>query len=236
MFETVMSREVRAPANRFAAARPVSRTLPSHDGGVSGAWLDAMLDEVDYPMLLVGARRQLLHANHAARSSMALDGRGPLQLRDGRLGASREADDAALVRALADATQRGMRCMLTLGGDAARVHAAVVPVAPAVPGDAAPALLVLGRTAVSETLSIRCFAHAHGLTPAEERVLMQLCGGESPAGIARRQGVALSTVRSHVGSVRAKTGAVSIRGLCEQVALLPPMVCALRAPCVARLS
>jgi hypothetical protein len=40
--------------------------------------------------------------------------------------------------------------------------------------------------------------------------------------------VAVSTVRTQIGSIRAKTGAGSIRELVRQVAVLPPLVGALR--------
>ena len=38
-----------------------------------------------------------------------------------------------------------------------------------------------------------------------------------------RDGVAVSTVRSQIGSIRHKTGAESIRALVRQVAVLPPV-------------
>jgi DNA-binding CsgD family transcriptional regulator len=59
-------------------------------------------------------------------------------------------------------------------------------------------------------------------------VLEHLCGGVRPTEIAQRQGVAVSTVRTQIGSIRAKTGATSIRELVRQVAVLPPLVGALR--------
>jgi len=40
--------------------------------------------------------------------------------------------------------------------------------------------------------------------------------------------VAVSTVRTQIGSIRAKTGAASISELVRQVAVLPPLVGALR--------
>ena len=46
--------------------------------------------------------------------------------------------------------------------------------------------------------------------------------------IAERQGVGLATIRTQIGSVRAKTGAASIRALVRQVAMLPPLVSALQ--------
>ena len=54
-------------------------------------------------------------------------------------------------------------------------------------------------------------------------------GHTHAAEVARQQGVAVSTVRTQIGSIRAKTGAGSISELVRQVAVLPPLVGALRA-------
>jgi DNA-binding CsgD family transcriptional regulator len=89
-------------------------------------------------------------------------------------------------------------------------------------------LLVLGKRQVCEQLSVQGFARSVSLTPAETRVLEQVCGGVRPNDIAQRAGVAVSTVRTQIGSIRAKTGAASIRELVRQVAVLPPLVGALR--------
>ena len=59
-------------------------------------------------------------------------------------------------------------------------------------------------------------------------MLELLCSGVRPTEVARQQGVAVSTVRTQIGSIRAKTGAGSISELVRQVAVLPPMVGALR--------
>jgi len=44
-----------------------------------------------------------------------------------------------------------------------------------------------------------------------------------PSDIAEKLGVALSTVRTHIGTIRAKTGASSVKELLHRVAQLPPM-------------
>jgi DNA-binding CsgD family transcriptional regulator len=72
------------------------------------------------------------------------------------------------------------------------------------------------------------FVRSVNLTPAETRVLELLCSGVRPTAIARQQNVAVSTVRTQIGSIRAKTGAASISELVRQVAVLPPLVGALR--------
>ena len=63
----------------------------------------------------------------------------------------------------------------------------------------------------------------HGLEPAPRGGLAQH-GAEALAGIARRFGVALSTVRTQISSIRQKTRSSSLRALVRQVALLPPIV------------
>jgi DNA-binding CsgD family transcriptional regulator len=93
---------------------------------------------------------------------------------------------------------------------------------------------LFGKRRVCEQLSVHGFARAHGLTAAETRVLEALCNGAKPNEIADRQGVLISTVRTQIGSIRAKTGAQSIPDLVRQVAVLPPLVGTLRAAAAAR--
>ena len=85
-------------------------------------------------------------------------------------------------------------------------------------------LLVFGRKQVCEPLSIEFFARQHGLTPAETAVLIGLARGLRPAQIASEGEVTLSTVRTQITSVRAKTGATSIGELVRIVMVLPPIV------------
>jgi DNA-binding CsgD family transcriptional regulator len=63
-----------------------------------------------------------------------------------------------------------------------------------------------------------------------------LCEGLRPSDIARRQRVAISTVRTQIGSIRLKTGASSITSLLREIALLPPMAHALQGSPVGRSS
>ena len=191
-------------------------------------WLALMLDEIDYGMLLLSGGTAVLHANHAARSE--LDGAHPLQMVGGELRVARPQDLLPLREALEGAQHRGMRRLIDLGAGDPRVSIAVVPLARAANDDAAPqlTLLVLGKRLVCQALSAHWFARSHGLTPAESRVLAALCDGQRPAEVAALCCVALSTVRTQIGSIRAKTGAPSIRALVRQVAVLPPLVGALR--------
>jgi DNA-binding CsgD family transcriptional regulator len=199
---------------------------PAADGenlppAAHAASLALMLDEIDYGMLLSDGQT-VLHANHVARSE--LDAEHPLQLLGRELRLRRPQDVAPLRGALADARHRGLRRLLAIGEDTHRITLAVVPLA-----GAELTLLVFGRRQVCPALTSHWFARSHGLTPAEARVLALLCDGHAPGAIARQQGVAISTVRTQIGSMRAKTGAASIRALVRQVAVLPPLVSALRS-------
>ena len=183
-------------------------------------------DEIDYGILLVDGQAQVLHINHAARNE--LDASHPLQLQGQTLHALCEHDTQPLRAALADATRRGLRRLLALGDGGQRVRVTVVPLPALVPGQPAATMLMLGRRQMCEQLSVQAYARSQGLTPAETRVLEALCADLPPIRIAERQGVAVSTVRTQIGSIRVKTGAVSIRDLVGRVARLPPMVKALR--------
>jgi DNA-binding CsgD family transcriptional regulator len=89
------------------------------------------------------------------------------------------------------------------------------------------ALLVLGKHGCVEPLSLQFFAQMNQLTPAESVVLAALCEGLRPAQVAARGGVALSTIRSQIGSIRQKTRAQSVSHVVRLVQTLPPVVPAL---------
>jgi DNA-binding NarL/FixJ family response regulator len=189
------------------------------------------IDEIDYGLLLVKPCGIVLLANRAARQACA--DAAPLRIAGARLSAASVTDRDALARALREAA-RGRRTLLRLGSPQAPASAAALPLRAAPPATHdAPTdgvvLLLLGRQALCGTLSVEFFAHAHGLTATEVRVLRALCQGERPSTIARRCGVALSTVRTHVSSIRSKTDAPSIRELVRLVAMLPPIVPAVPA-------
>jgi len=206
-----------APPPLFPSYRgPERRTQPQPT-----RWMAMMLDEVDYGMLLLGDDAELLHVNHAARRE--LDGEHPLQVLGRQLRARQPQDVARLHDALAGAAQRGLRRLVALGEGDERVNLSVIPLA------ANATLVMLGRRELSQRLSVQCYARDRHLTPAETRVLEGLCEGLSPREIAELHRVGLATVRTQIGSIRAKTGAENIRDLVRQVAKLPPMVLALRA-------
>ena len=183
-----------------------------------------VLDQIDYGLLLVGTDLALGYANRAARAMLAED--HPMRIAGGTLTARAPADAAQLRGALLSA-RRGLRALLILGTGDQRVCVAVVPLKSA---DvlAHETLVVVGKRAVCEALSAQWYARSHGLTAAETQVLNLLCAGTLPREIARRQGVAISTIRTQISSIRAKTGTSTVASLLRDVAVLPPLVHALQ--------
>jgi DNA-binding CsgD family transcriptional regulator len=198
------------------------------------SWMAAMLDEVDYGLLLVGMDAQVLHANKAALGE--LDNGGLMQIRDHVLHACSAVDEASLRMALDIAGRRGLRRLIHMGEGSERASVSVVPL-PIPEGThdlLRPVLLVFGKRQMCEELSADGFSRAHGLTMAETQVLKRLCAGDTPKEIANKQGLQLSTVRSQLSSIRVKTSAHSIRDLVRQVAMLPPVVTSLRGAAPAK--
>ena len=199
----------------FSLRRPA---LPPH-------LLTRMLDLVDYPMLTMADDTCVLFANQMA--TVELEAGHPLGLQDRCLFARSVRDGQILRAAINAALQRGVQSMLALGeSQDRRVSVAVVPLRE--PGEPPAALLLLGKQHVCEELSADAYARAHALTTAETRVLKKLCAGGKPGDIARALGVKLSTVRTQIGCIRAKTGARDIGGIVGQLASLPPLPCLMR--------
>ena len=90
-------------------------------------------------------------------------------------------------------------------------------------------LLVLGRRQSCEALTVDFFARTQGLTSAEAKVLQALCDGLRPKEAARRLGVAVSTIRTQISSIRTKTQTTSIRDLVSRVTALPPITPAMKS-------
>jgi DNA-binding CsgD family transcriptional regulator len=186
-----------------------------------------MLDQIDQGLLLVRPDGEVLYANPAALQ--ALDSRHPLLHLGHSLHLHDARDVAPLLDALADAA-RGARRLVNLGHGSETLAISVVPLAgPRRPDalahlqDHPGILLVLGRRAEGAPPGLAAFAHSLGFTPTETKVLQGLYEGLRPTELGQRMGVAVSTIRTHIGSMRDKSGAGSIRELVRRVAVLPPV-------------
>ncbi|HZY20650.1 MAG TPA: LuxR C-terminal-related transcriptional regulator [Ramlibacter sp.] len=209
-------------ATPVGAAAPAQRT---EQRWLQGPALDLVLDEMAYGVAVAGQHGELLHANQAARHELA--GRRALSLSQGRLQAQSPADTRILHEALVKACS-GRRSLIGLAaGQGSRLTLAVVPVGRAPGVQPVHAALLFARASVCESLMLCFFARSHALTSAEENVLGILCQGYSAPQAARRLNVAVSTVRSHVRSLCAKTRSSGVRELVSRVAMLPPVAPAL---------
>ncbi len=180
-----------------------------------------MLNEVDYGLLLVDARRHVLYANHVAKHELA--SRQALQMRGGRLEAMLDSQTEMLSRAVARAFQ-DERTLLDLVQNDKRLSLALVALGQPVDGSCEAVLVICGKREVCRSLTMTFFARNHGLTPAEEQVLRALCSGQSPIQIAYKLGVGLATVRTQLSSVRQKTGTSTVRELLDHLVALPPLL------------
>ena len=191
------------------------------DARAAGASLDLVLDELAYGVAVATGEGDVLHANQAARHELGRQ--RVLWLQDGRLKVQSARDTQVLQEALSKAAG-GKRSLINLGeGDAERLSLAVVPVRRQREGAPAHAALMFSRSSVCGTLMLCFFARSHSLTPAEENVLGLLCQGFSAPEAADHLHVAVSTIRSHVRSLCAKTRSGGVRELVSRVAMLPPV-------------
>lgn len=199
----------------------------SRDGtNGAGSGLALVMDELAYGVLVTGLDHQVLHANQAARHELAR--RRVLGVRDKLLYGCAPEDGKALQEALTKVGQ-GKRSMLTLSTtDGFSLTMAVLPLKVDEAAGVVRAAFMFSRASVCESLMLCFFARSHSLTATEEHVLGILCQGYSAPQVAAQLKVAVSTVRSHVRSLCAKTRSSGVRELVNRVAVLPPVAPSLR--------
>jgi DNA-binding CsgD family transcriptional regulator len=159
---------------------------------------------------LLGMGMALLSCSPAAERLLR-DARH-LRVRGGRLGAPCPHADAALERAVAAATDtRGGEGPVTVtlrsprGGDAPLVLEACRLPRAADGVFALAQVLIVARRPPPLAPRAEAIAALFDLSAAETQVALLLAAGTDPAGIARRRGVAIGTVRAQLKSLFAKT-------------------------------
>ncbi|HWL83417.1 MAG TPA: helix-turn-helix transcriptional regulator [Roseomonas sp.] len=192
------------------------------------AALDAGLDALPEGVAVIGPRGRLLHANGALREMAALrDGLAlspvGLDLADGAARtALRHALDLVLavqsgrIRLLPDGT--GLSIPRPSG--APPWAAQVLPLRAGIAGpfgDFAGAVVLVVDRARRRAPSAALLQRLLGLSPAEAALAAGLAMGQDLKRQARRRGVSLETLRSHLASIRRKTGC---RRQAELVALV----------------
>lgn len=190
--------------------------------------LAALMDDFAHGVVLATGEGRLLHANQAARQEL-MRASAICLWQGGLVQACRPEFDRELQCAMgrAAAGRRSLVHLQALEGPG--ISVAVLPVRP-VTGEAQRCALVFSRADVCDPLMLGFFARRHGITPAEQQVLAILCEGYSAPQAAARLKVAVSTVRSHVRSLCAKTRTNGVRELVRRVAVLPPVATAVPQP------
>ncbi|WP_332738536.1 helix-turn-helix transcriptional regulator [Hydrogenophaga sp.] len=200
-------------------------------GGVPGqpsmgrAHLLRVLDEVDYGMLIVDAQGTILHANHLARHELAS---GRMLMSYGNMLLGSNAEFTAQLQLAMEAAFRGQRRLALLNKGERELAMTFTPLSHPLEADPPTVLVMLSRQSTCDNLAVRMFARTIGLSPSEEAVLMGLCRGLEIPEIASEHGVASSTIRSQIKTLREKAGSASIRRLLQRINSLPPVVPALR--------
>lgn len=183
------------------------------------------LDEVDYGVLIIDAQGTILHANHLARHELA-SGRMLMSYGNSLLGSN--AEFTSQLQNAMEAAFRGQRRLVLLNKGERELSLAFTPLSHPLEADTPTVLVMLSRQSACDNLAVRMFARTIGLSPSEEAVLMGLCRGLEIPEIAAEHGVAPSTIRSQIKTLREKAGSPSIRRLLQRINSLPPVVPALR--------
>lgn len=214
------------PASSASSASDIHEPLGVAGQPVMGrAHLLRALDEIDYGMLIIDAQGTILHANHLARHEMA-SSRMLVAYGNSLLGSTAEL--TAQIQTAMEAAFRGQRRLVLLHRGDRELSLAFTPLSHPLEADPPTVLVMLSRQSTCDNLAVRMFARTIGLSPSEEAVLMGLCRGLEIPEIAREHGVAPSTIRSQIKTLREKAGSPSIRRLLQRINSLPPVVPALR--------
>ncbi|NWG74115.1 MAG: hypothetical protein HXY24_05845 [Rubrivivax sp.] len=198
------------------------------DGGLDAAAIGRLrawvLDEIGIGLIVCDGGGGVRYANRCAEGELAAG--GALQCVGAALRCA-GGSTPPLAVAIAAARYKG-HCQLVALAAGQRSMLAVVPLPQPAPAEPL-VLVVLGRRALCSALGLELLSTGHGLTLAERRVLADLLGESTPREIAAAHGVALSTVRTQVASIRTKLGVHNVEALLHLVAEVPLVPGALHA-------
>lgn len=197
----------------------------TNEPGLTMRHLLRAFDEIDYGMIVLNASGHILHSNHLAR--VELGRRDFLRACDGVLSSGDPAHDTKIRLAL-EAALRGQRRLVLLTQGERDLSLTFNPLAHPLEDTSPCVLVMLSRQSTCDNLAVRMFARTLALSPSEEGVMLALCRGLVINEIAQENGVAVSTVRSQIKTLREKAGVPSIRKLLQRINSLPPVVPALR--------
>lgn len=176
-----------------------------------------VMDQIDCGMLVCDVHGRILQANRAAQRE--LDGGDILKVMEGMLRCCGESSDE--LQAAIDAAARLGRRRLVCLRNAEAPMMVVTPLESNSDERQPLALVMIGRRTLCTPLGLELFALQHRLTFAEKRVLRALVAGTAVRDIAVEHCVAVSTVRTHLQSMREKLGVGTIDKLLLRAARVP---------------
>ncbi|WP_042695820.1 helix-turn-helix transcriptional regulator [Azospirillum sp. B506] len=202
------------------------RLLAREDGGDDARWSGRAVDRLPIGIALLDAAGRIVGMNRAGRAM--IDMRDGLRLQHGRLQAEQGAEARRLTHVLDAAVSTAGRGVTARRGEAADLRVSrpsgrasylltVLPLSPETAvgpfGDAdggdgvriRAAVYIVDPAAVTPGVGKRLGA-LFGLTPVEAGLVADLLADLTPAEIGGRRGVAISTVRSQLRNIFAKTG------------------------------
>ena len=189
------------------------------------------VDGLSFGLVVCDADARPSWANRAARHSF--DDRDALWLARGRLTASSPADTEALRTAITRATQDAAasrsreQCVLLKGAEhGSALQVIVVPLRSEALGEfstgSRQALLMFSQASMTPVLAPALIEALFALSPAESRLTVALCQGQTVNEYAATHGVSVGTARFQLKQVLAKTQAPRqselVRRVCTSVA------------------
>jgi DNA-binding CsgD family transcriptional regulator/PAS domain-containing protein len=186
------------------------------------AFFHHTLDSLDFGVLFIDSASKVRHANSAAAAMLEAPGRHEL------LGTVREGLPAdGEVAQLVNESALGKGGALSIGPAAGRLMVLAMPMSmPATnaAGDARGSVMVLlidpnRRPEAALDFVVRGFA----LSKAESRILPLLLEGRSPTEMAALLDVKITTVRSQLSAIFAKTGTTRQQELIRLLGAMPPV-------------
>jgi DNA-binding CsgD family transcriptional regulator len=208
------------PSKRYGFFDTPAANIPSPPSPEAGLVASA-LDEIASGVIIIDLQGRVLHTNLAADSLM-LQG-DSVTVVAGTITAAHGHDVRLFSDALAKAAA-GKRCMINLGRNTSVI---VLPLRCSEPGEQRLALM-FSRSGLCEALTLSFFSRAHNLTSSEEKVLGLLCNGLTAPEMALQLNICESTVRSHVRNICSKTRCSGIRDVLKRLAVLPPLMHAIK--------
>jgi DNA-binding CsgD family transcriptional regulator len=183
---------------------------------------DRLLDYIDYGIICATSSAFIVYSNRSARS--LIDACSGLAVKDSHLVCDDHRETVRLHGAINAVAMEGVPRLVTVSSATGRLHLSVVPLNGNGADARADVAIFLGPRQSSPSLSLHWFGIDCGLTSAERTVLAALSEGLDPRAVAHSCGVAVSTVRTQIASIRDKTGSPSTSALMREVARLPPVL------------